>query len=49
METYFILYTLRDGKQESVTIETNDLFNSLFQYERNRDVKTWDLIRLIPS
>ena len=49
MKTYFILYTLRSGKHESVTIETNDLFNSLFQYERNRDVQSWDLIRLIPK
>jgi hypothetical protein len=49
MKTYLIKYTLRDGKQESVTIETNDLFNSLFQYERNRDVQSWDLIQLIPE
>ena len=47
MKTYFIKYTLRSGSQETVTIETNDLFNSLFQYERNRDVASWDLIQLI--
>lgn len=47
MKTYFIKYTLRDGKKETVTLETNDLFNTLFQYERNRDVASWDLIQLI--
>jgi hypothetical protein len=47
MKTYFILYTLRDGKKESVTIDTYSLFDSLFQYERNRDIVSWDLIRLI--
>jgi len=47
LKTYLIKYTLRDGKKETVTLETNDLFNTLFQYERNRDVASWDLIQLI--
>jgi len=47
MQKYYIEYTLRDGKTESVTIKTYDLFDSLFQYERNRDIMSWDLIKLI--
>ena len=47
MKTYLVKYTLRNGSKNSVTIETNDLFNSLFQYERNRDIASWDLIELV--
>ncbi len=47
MKTYLVKYTLRSGKEESVELTTDDLFNSLFQYERNRDIVSWDLIQLI--
>ncbi len=47
MKTYLVKYTLRDGSKKSVTIETDDLFNSLFQYERNRDIASWDHIELV--
>jgi len=47
MQKYYIEYTLRNGETENVTITTYDLFDSLFQYERNRDIKSWDLIKLV--
>ena len=47
MKKYLIKYTLRDGSKESVELKTGDLFFSLSQFERNRDILSWDQIKLI--
>tara|TARA_R110000744_G_C19087891_1_gene532065 strand:+ start:55 stop:198 length:144 start_codon:yes stop_codon:yes gene_type:complete len=47
MNKYLIKYTLRSGEKGTVILNTNNIFDSLFQYERNRDIKNWDLIELI--
>jgi len=45
MKSYFCSYTLNDGSKGSVNFNTDDIKKSLEQYERNRDIKNWDIVR----
>lgn len=48
MKEYIIYFTLNDGTKDSVSIKTNDIEYSLEQYERNRDIKSFDSVSLKP-
>jgi len=45
MKTYFVSYTLNDGKKGSTNLRTENITKSLEQFERNRDIKKFDIVR----
>ena len=49
LKNYFIVYILRNGDKESVTLRTADIKKSISQYERNRDIKEIKIIRELGS
>ena len=48
MKEYLINFTLNNGKKDSVKIKTDNIKYSLDQFGRNRDIKSFDSIFLIP-
>ena len=48
MKTYLVKYTLNNGTKDSVLIKTDNIEYSLEQYERNRDIRSFDSVSLKP-
>jgi|TARA_R110000744_G_scaffold83041_1_gene163113 hypothetical protein len=49
MKEYIVHFTLSDGSKDFVTLKTDNIEYSLEQFERNRDVMSFDSVSLKQS
>jgi|TARA_R100000935_G_C2841551_1_gene171361 hypothetical protein len=46
MKEYLIKFTLKSGDKDSLVLKTEDIDKTIEQIERNRDIKSFDLIKV---